>query len=175
MSTSTTNPLYPRPTVQVITSEIVLPGNTNTHGTMFGGDVLALMDKTAAIAAIRFCRQLVVTASTERIDFRTPIRLGDIIEAVAQVIHTGRTSLIVKIDIYAEQPLSGERQRCTTGYYSFVSIDEQGKPRAVPPLKIETEAQRRDWERGEEIRQHIQQRRTAEREEIQLHGRRTPA
>ena len=77
---------------RVVTTEHVLPGNTNMHGTMFGGDVLALMDKTAAIAALRFCRQPVVTASTERIDFRTPIRLGDIIEAHARVIHTGRTS-----------------------------------------------------------------------------------
>lgn len=164
MSTSTAHIMQPRSTVRVITTEIVLPSNTNTHGTMFGGDVLALMDKTAAIAAIRFCRQPVVTASTERIDFRTPIRLGDIIEAQAQVIHTGRTSLIVKIDLYAEQPLTGERQRCTTGYYSFVSIDEQGKPRAVPPLKVETDEQRHDWERGEEIRRQIQERRTADRE-----------
>jgi acyl-CoA hydrolase len=164
MSTSTHSSLTPRPTISVSTTELVLPSNTNTHGTMFGGDVLALMDKTAAIAAIRFCRQAVVTASTERIDFRTPIRLGDIIEAFANVIHTGRTSLIVRIDIYAERPLSGERERCTTGYYSFVSIDEHGKPQPVPPLLVTTEEERRDWERGAEIRQQIQQRRTMERD-----------
>jgi acyl-CoA hydrolase len=165
MSTSTKTNLEPRPTIRVSTTELVLPGNTNTHGTMFGGDVLALMDKTAAIAAIRFCRQPVVTASTERIDFRTPIRLGDIIEAFAHVIHTGRTSLIVRIDIYAERPLQGERERCTTGYYSFVSIDEHGKPQPVPPLLVTTEEERRDWQRGEEIRQQIQQRRKAERDQ----------
>lgn len=157
--------LLPRATVRVTTTELVLPGNTNTHGTMFGGDVLALMDKTAAIAALRFCRQLVVTASTERIDFRTPIRLGDIIEAQAWVIHTGRTSMIVRIDIYAEHPLSGERKRCTTGYYAFVSIDEQGKPQPIPGLRVETEAEQRDWERGVEIRQHIQARRNADPQE----------
>jgi acyl-CoA hydrolase len=164
MSTSSESTLDPRPTVHVSTTEIVLPSNTNTHGTMFGGDVLALMDKTAAIAAIRFCRQPVVTASTERIDFRTPIRLGDIIEAFARVIHTGRTSLIVRIDIYAERPLTGERERCTTGYYSFVSIDEHGKPQAVPPLLIATEEERHDWERGAEIRQQIRQRRATDRD-----------
>ena len=162
-------------TPKVITTEHVLPGNTNMHGTMFGGDVLALMDKTAAIAAIRFCRQPVVTASTERIDFRTPIRLGDIIEAHAWVIHTGRTSLIVRIDIYAERPFSDEREHCTSGYYTFVAIDEQGKPQPVPQLSVETPEEQRDWQRGEEIRQHIQQRRAAEREELQLHGRRNPA
>ncbi len=75
------SPLEPRPTLHVTTTEIVLPSNTNPYGTMFGGDVLALMDKTAAFAAICFCCQPVVTASTERIDFRTPIHLGDIVEA----------------------------------------------------------------------------------------------
>lgn len=150
---------------EVITTEHVLPGNTNMHGTMFGGDVLALMDKTAAIAALRFCRQPVVTASTERIDFRTPIRLGDIIEAHARVIHTGRTSLIVRIEIYAERPFSDEREHCTSGYYTFVSIDEHGVPKPVPTLPVETEEDQRNWQRGEEIRQHIRERRNAEREE----------
>ena len=151
----------PQPTVEVVTTDHVLPGNTNTFGTMFGGDVLALMDKTAAIAALRFCRQPVVTASTERIDFRTPIRLGDIIEARARVIHTGRTSMIVRIDIWDERPLTGERELCTTGYYVFVSVDEQGRPRAVPPLDVRTPQEQADWEHGEEIRADIKSRRVA--------------
>jgi acyl-CoA hydrolase len=67
----------------------------NNYGTMFGGEVLALMDKAGGIAALRFCRQPVVTASTEHIDFRTPIHSGEIIEAIAKVIYVGRTSLIV--------------------------------------------------------------------------------
>lgn len=167
MSTNQVYAQTPRPTVPVVTTEHVLPTNTNPHGTMFGGDVLALMDKTAAIAAIRFCRQPVVTASTERIDFRTPIRLGDIIEAFARVIHTGRTSLIVRIDIYAERPFTDEREHCTSGYYSFVSIDEQGRPQPVPPLLVSTAQEQRDWARGEEIREQIRERRTAEREEGQ--------
>jgi uncharacterized protein (TIGR00369 family) len=171
MSTSATPTLSPRPTVQVVTTEHVLPGNTNYHGTMFGGDVLALMDKTAAIAAIRFCRQPVVTASTERIDFRTPIRLGDIIEAHARVIHTGRTSLIVRIDIYTERPYSDEREHCTSGYYSFVSITEDGKPQPVPPLLVQTDEERRDWKRGEEIRALIKARHDADRAELEDRGK----
>lgn len=158
------NSLTPRSTVRVVTNEIVLPGNTNSHGTMFGGDVLAMMDKTASIAALRFSRQSVVTASTEHIDFRTPIRLGDIVEAHAHVIYTGRTSMIVRIDVYAERPLTGERERCTTGYYSFVSINKDGKPQAVPPLRVESEEEQRDWQRGERIKQQIQERRAMEEE-----------
>lgn len=153
------NTREPRPTVEVVTTEHVLPGDTNTHGTMFGGAVLALMDKTAAIAALRFCRQLVVTASTERIDFRTPIRLGDIIEAQARVIHTGRTSMIVRIDIWDERPLTGERELCTSGFYVFVSVDEHGRPQSVPPLAVHTAREQADWARGEEIRADIKARR----------------
>lgn len=161
----------PRPTIRVTATEIVLPSNTNTHGTMFGGDVLALMDKTAAIAAIRFCRQPVVTASTERIDFRTPIRLGDIIEAHAWVIHTGTTSMIVRIDIFTERPFSDERELCTSGFYSFVSIDEAGHPQPVPQLLVQTDAERRDWRRGEEIRAQIKARKAAERAEAEHESR----
>ncbi|NJM09063.1 acyl-CoA thioesterase [Candidatus Gracilibacteria bacterium] len=67
-------------------ADLVLPHQTNGYGTMFGGDVMAMMDKAAAIAALRFCRQPVVTASSERIDFRTPIRQGEIIEAHSKVV-----------------------------------------------------------------------------------------
>ncbi len=149
-----------RRTPVVTMSEIVMPGQTNNHGTMFGGEVLAMMDKAAAIAALRFCRQAVVTASTERIDFRTPIYHGDIVDMVARVIHTGTTSMIVRIDAWREEPLSGERGWCTTGYYSMVSIGYDGKPIPIPQLLVETDAEQADWEHGAEIKAMIQARRT---------------
>lgn len=75
------------------------------------------------------------------------------------MIHTGTTSLIVRIDIWAEKPLTGACRQCTTGYYSFVSIDDRGKPRAVPPLLVQTPQEQADWERGTEIRANIKRRR----------------
>lgn len=129
----------PRRADEVYIADHVLPNQTNNHGTMFGGDVLSLMDKAAGIAAVRFCRQPVVTASTERIDFRTPIQRGEIIEATAKVIYVGRTSLIVRIHIYAEHPLTGERRVCTTGYFSMVAVDADGKAVPVPRLLVEGE------------------------------------
>lgn len=158
MSDFSTNPA-PRPAPEVCTADHVLPHQTNNHGTMFGGDVMSLMDKAAAIAALRFCRQLVVTASTERIDFRTPVQRGDIIEALARVIYVGRTSMIVRIHIYAEHPLVGERRLCTTGYFSMVAVDAAGRPAAVPQLLLEDEASRSEWLQGEEIRRTIDARR----------------
>ncbi len=144
---------------EVHITDIILPNQTNNFGTMFGGEVLALMDKAAAIAALRFCRQPVVTASTERIDFRTPIHTGEIIEAIAKVIYVGRTSLIVRIHLYAEHAHIGERRVCTTGYFSMVSIDAQGQAIPVPQLLREDEDAQAEWQIGEEIRQVIDARR----------------
>ena len=149
-------PVRAAPTIHM--SDIVLPGQANNHGTMFGGELLAMMDKAAAIAALRFCRQFVVTASTERIDFRTPIHRGDLIDMTARVIYTGTTSMIVRIDAWAERPLSGDRQWCTTGYYSMVSVSEDGRPCAIPRLQVETQAEHADWEQGAKIKASIQAR-----------------
>lgn len=150
-----------RATVSVV-SDLVLPNQTNSYGTMFGGDLLALMDKAAGVAALRFCRTPVVTASTERLDFRTPIYQGDVVEVYARVMYTGRTSLITRLDVYAETPLTGERRLCTTGYFSMVAIGIDGRPMPVPQLLVETDEERADWQRGEEIRQEIIRRKQQE-------------
>jgi acyl-CoA hydrolase len=128
---------------------------------MFGGEVMALMDKTAAIAALQFCRRPVVTASSERIDFRTPIHAGEIIEASARVIYVGRSSMIVRVHIFAEHPLQGVRRLCTTGYFSMVALAEAGRPALVPELILESDEQQREWQVGEELRRAIEARRAS--------------
>ena len=118
-------------------ADIILPNQTNGFGTMFGGDVMGLMDKAAAIAALRFCRQPVVTASSERIDFRTPIGQGEIVEAFSKVIYVGRTSMVVRVRLYAEHTLHGDRRVCTTGYFSMVAVGREGSaPQPVPTLLL---------------------------------------
>ena len=144
---------------EVHITDLVLPNMTNNRGNMFGGDVMALMDKAAGIAALRFARQLVVTASSERIDFETPIYGGEIIEATSKVIYVGRTSMIVRVRIYAEHALKGEQRVCTTGYFSMVAIDDAGRPVPVSPLARPTEQAEAEWEIGREIRQVIDARR----------------
>jgi len=135
----------PRPAPEVRINDIILPNQTNNFGTMFGGEVMALMDKAAAIAGLRFSRKPLVTASSERIDFRTPIHAGEIIEAIARVIYVGRTSMIVRVHIYAEHPLTGERRNCTTGYFSMVAVGPQGQPIPVPRLLLEDDEARAEW------------------------------
>ena len=148
-----------RPAPEIHVTDIVLPNQTNNFHTMFGGEVMAMMDKAAAIAGLRFCRQPLVTASSERIDFRTPIHAGEIIEAIARVIYVGRTSMVVRVHIYAEHPLKGDRRVCTTGYFSLVSIDAQGQPQPVPRLLVEDDETQAEWAIGEEVRHMIDVRR----------------
>ncbi|MCS0504740.1 acyl-CoA thioesterase [Ancylobacter mangrovi] len=109
--------------------DIVFPGATNHHGTLFGGAGLAHMDRVAFIAAARHARADFVTASCERIDFVAPAKLGEIIELTGRVVRVGRRSLGIEVELVAEA-LSGERRRCTSGVFNMVSVVT---PAAMPP------------------------------------------
>jgi acyl-CoA hydrolase len=114
--------------------EMVFPEQTNHYGTLFGGQALALMDKAAFMVASRYARLPVVTASTEKIDFHVPVRQGQLVELVSRVVSTGRTSIAVDVDLYAEDLLTGDRQLGTRGRFVLVALDAQGKPTGVPGL-----------------------------------------
>lgn len=106
----------------------VFPNTTNHYDTLFGGTAMLLMDEVAFITATRFSRQRMVTVSSDRIDFASPIPAGTIIELVGIVSHIGNTSLKVKVDIYIEQMYFEKRKKAVTGEFSFVAIDEEKKP-----------------------------------------------
>jgi acyl-CoA hydrolase len=138
----------------VIMADLILPGQTNYYRTMFGGEVMAIMDKAAAIAALRFCRLPIVTASTEHIDFREPIHEGEIIEAIARVIFAGKSSLITRVHIFGENPAEYHRRLCTTGYLSMVAIGPDRKLLSMPELLIEDDQAREEWLIGQAIHQN---------------------
>jgi uncharacterized protein (TIGR00369 family) len=106
----------------------VFPNTTNHYDTLFGGTAMMMMDEVAFIAATRFSRQIMVTVSSDRIDFTKPIPAGTFVELVARVIHVGNTSMKVRVDIFTEQMYSDEREKAVTGEFSFVAIDENKKP-----------------------------------------------
>ena len=114
--------------------EMVFPGQTNHFGTLFGGQALALMDKAAFIVASRYARRTVVTASSEKCDFHVPVRQGQLVELDARVVGTGQTSIVVEVDLYAEDLLTGDRQLGTRGRFVLVALDAHGRPTEVPPL-----------------------------------------
>jgi len=108
--------------------DIVFPHHTNHLGTLFGGQALALMDKAVFIAASRFARRTVVTASSEKVNFIAPIRQGDVVEVVARVANVGNSSMQVDVELYNERISDGHRVLCTTGRFHMIALDGNGRP-----------------------------------------------
>lgn len=106
----------------------VFPNTTNHYDTLFGGTALHMMDEASFICATRFSRKKVVTVSTDKIDFSTPIPQGTIVELVARVDKVGRSSCIVKVDIFMEDMYSDKRDKAVTGYFTFVAVGDDKKP-----------------------------------------------
>ena len=128
---TTSNEVSP-PETRIV--EMVFPNQANHYGTLFGGDALRLMDMAAFVAASRHARRPVVTASSERIDFRVPVRQGQLAEVVGRVSKTGRTSITVEVELWAEDLLTGARRLCTKGSFVLVAVDENGRPVAITPV-----------------------------------------
>ena len=151
--------------IEVINSDLVIPPHTNHIGTIFGGRVLELMDATGAMAAMRFSNEDVVTASIDAVDFRKPIQLGDIIELKAKVIHTARTSMVIKVDLFTVSQSDHQRDFSCRGYLVFVAISPDGKPIEVPKLKVATEEDEKFWAIGEKIKERAKERRIRDSQE----------
>jgi len=123
-------------------TQLIFPEDTNYHGTMFGGKLMEYMDKIAAIASMRHARGLVVTASTDSLDFVAPIRNGEVIEVVAFVTWTHISSMEVYVKVQKENIRTGERKTAVTAFFTFISIDDAGKPAPVPAVIPETEEEK---------------------------------
>jgi len=106
----------------------VFPNTTNHHDTMFGGNVMQMMDEIAFITATRFCRKGIVTVSSDKIDFTKPIPAGTIVELIGKVTYIGTTSLKVRVDIFIEQMYSDLREKAVSGVFTLVAIDKDKKP-----------------------------------------------
>lgn len=121
-------------------THVVFPGDTNHHGTLFGGDALSYMDSAAFIAATRYCRRKVVTRHLNALDFTRPIPQGTLVELVARVVKTGRTSMTVLVELFIEEMYSDKRQLGCKGEFVLVALGDDGQPTHVPALKVGTDA-----------------------------------
>jgi acyl-CoA hydrolase len=124
---------------RTIQASLVQPSDTNYHGTIFGGTMMAYIDEVAAIAAMRHARRPVVTASIDSIDFLAPVKMGHSICLEAFVSSTGRTSMEIFVKVVSENLQTGERVLTATSFLTFVALDEEGKPTDVPAVVPETE------------------------------------
>jgi acyl-CoA hydrolase len=124
-------------------TELVLPGDTNALGTIFGGKVMQWIDIAASVAGMRHSGGNVVTASIDGLTFLTPIHLGEIVRLQAQVNFVGKTSMEIGVRVEAENPRTAARRYTTKAYLTFVAIDSDGKPRPIPPLVLDSDEDRR--------------------------------
>jgi uncharacterized protein (TIGR00369 family) len=106
----------------------VFPSLTNHYDTLFGGTAMSLMDEVAFITATRFTRKKVVTVCSDKIDFNKPIPAGTIVELVGRVVHIGRTSLQVAVEIFVEKMYEESRELAITGKFTFVALDNNRRP-----------------------------------------------
>lgn len=139
-----------------------MPQHANLLGNVFGGVVLSMMDGCAAIAAFRHSRQNVVTASIDRVDFREPIHLGDLVVMKASVNFAGRTSMEVGVRVEAEELLTGRRRHTNSCYLTYVAVDENGRPIEVPSLVPETPDEQRRYAAAQDRRRRRLEEREAE-------------
>ena len=120
-------------------SRMVLPNDTNTLNNLRGGQLLNWMDINAAISAHRHCRRVVVTASVNHVSFDHAIALGDIVTIESKVSRAFTTSMEVYLDVFVEDHRTGEKKKCNEAIYTFVAVDQIGRPIEIPELQPESE------------------------------------
>ena len=152
------------------TSELMMPEHSNNMGHVFGGVILSMMDKTAAIAAFRHSRAGVVTVSIDRVDFREPIHLGDLVVMKASINYVGKSSMEVGVRVEAEDLLTGIRRHTNSCYLTFVAVDRNGRPIEVPEIQPETEDEkRRNAAAHERRRRRLEERELEEKRKASYH------
>lgn len=125
-----------------IMTDLVLPSETNPLNNLFGGELLARMDRAASIAARRHSRRIVVTASVNHVAFNHSIALGSVVTVEAKVSRAFKTSMEVYLDVWIEDRESGMRTKANEAIYTFVAVDESGRPVPVPEILPESDLEK---------------------------------
>ena len=135
------NPKHPSESLTILT-DLVLPSETNPLNNLFGGELLARMDRAASIAARRHSRRITVTASVNHVAFNRAIPLGSVVTVEAKVSRAFNTSMEIYIDVWLEDRESGIRTKANEAIYTFVAVDETGNPVHVPQIEPQTELEK---------------------------------
>lgn len=144
------------------TSQLMMPQHSNNLNNVFGGVILAMMDTAAAVSAIRHARMTCVTVSVDRVDFRQPIYLGELVIMKCSVNFVGRSSMEVGVRVEAEHLLTGVRRHTNSCYLTYVAVDATGRPVEVPRLVVEDPEEVRRYEAAIERRRRRLEERKAE-------------
>lgn len=142
--------LYAKPPgrSRTILSQMMQPEHSNSRGNVHGGWVMKLVDEAGALACMRHAQNRVVTVAVDSMTFKHPIEIGDLMILEATVSYVGRTSLEAEVQVYSENPVTGERLLTNTAYLVYVALDADGKPVAVPELLLETDEDKQRYQAG---------------------------
>ena len=136
--------MQPRTAFQskTVVTDLVLPSETNPINNLFGGELLARMDRAASIAARRHSRRIVVTASVNHVAFNRAVPVGSVVTVEAKVSRAFKSSMEIYLDVWIEDRESGERSKANEAIYTFVAVDETGRPVTIPEIKPETDLEK---------------------------------
>lgn len=143
-------------------TQLVLPNDTNILGNLLGGQLMHWIDIAGALAASRHSNKVVATVALDSLDFRHPVRLGEMVILKARLTWVGRTSMEVSVEVYAENMKTGNAILTNKAFISFVALDDDGKPTEVPPLILGTEEEKRINKEAEKRREYRLKRRNKE-------------
>src|SRR5512134_1775177 len=135
---------------RVTLSQLMHPEHANLLGNVHGGWIMKLVDEAGALTCMRHAQRKVVTVTIDSMDFRQPIRIGDLVILNSEVSYTGRTSMEASVEVHAENPFTGEQTHTNTAYLVYVALDDAGRPTPVPPLLAETEEEKQRMEQAQE-------------------------
>ena len=147
--------LEPYSSEPVTLAEEVFPGDTNAYGTLFGGRLMAMMDKAAGFAASKFAHREFVTVSVDSLEFINPAKTGDIIEVVGKVVYTSTHSAGCKVQAYALSKADWERKDICAGYFFMVAIDGNGRPLPIPQFTPQSDSEQAEWNIANLIRKQL--------------------
>ena len=131
MTDNTSNDQPPTDLVPAIRT-IAMPADANSNGDIFGGWMMSQMDLAGGVAAVQRAQGRIVTVAVDAMTFHLPVNVGDLVSCYAQVTRVGRTSLTVKIDAWVQRRIGRHMERVTSGSFTYVAVDEKGRPRPVP-------------------------------------------
>ncbi len=147
-------------TAPICVYEEIFPGDTNAYGTAFGGKILSLMDRAAGLAASRYARCDFVTASLDALDFKAPVRQGEIAEVQAQVVYTSTHTCGIKVSVFAVDKTQWEQRQCCEGVFFMVAKAPEDKAKPVPRLEPKSPSEEKTWEHVQRIHKQMLERRT---------------
>jgi len=141
-------------------TQLVMPNDTNSQGNLFGGTLMKWIDLAGAMVAMRHTHMDCVTVSVDNMDFHHSVKLNEIVTLKAKLTWTGNTSMEIKVDVYAEDPYTGQRRLTNTAYMVLVALDKDHNPAKIPQLKIISDSEKEEWDRAVKRREMRLQRKT---------------